>query len=81
MTRYYTENKGMYFEVIECDGIFGSGKYKIDAYNRVENEDYTFEREITEGMVFDSEKEANIIAESLSHAYNWGFDDCRKHYK
>lgn len=73
--KFYTENKAMYFEVVECDTILGKGKYKIDAYNRIDHEDYSYEREITEGMVFNSEKEANIIAEHLSYAYNWGYDD------
>jgi hypothetical protein len=75
--KFYTKNKAMYFEVCECEGIFGKGKYKLDAFNRIENtDDYTFEREITEGMVFNSEKDAKIIAEHLSYAYNWGYDDC-----
>lgn len=76
--KFYTENKAMYFEVTECETILGKGKYKIDAYNRIdETDDYTYEREITEGMVFSSEKNANIIAEHLTYAYNWGFDDCK----
>jgi hypothetical protein len=75
---FYTENRLMYFEVVECETLFGKGKFKIDAYNKLGFKYYSYEREITEGMVFNSEKEANIIAEHLAHAYDWGYDDHRK---
>lgn len=68
----------MYFEACECDGIFGKGKYKIDAYNRLESGNYTAERDMTEGFVLNSEEKANKLAEALSWAYNWGCDDAQK---
>jgi hypothetical protein len=79
--KFYTENKMMYFEVTECEGIFAKGKYKIDAYNKIYEGEYSYERDMTEEMMFNSKKEANIVAEAFSFAYDWGNSDAKKRRK
>ncbi|WP_428909458.1 hypothetical protein [Niallia sp. Krafla_26] len=78
MTKYYTENRMMYFEVVEMEGILGKGKYKIDSFLHTNNGHYTIDRDMTEGVVLNSERKANIIAEGMSWAYNWGYEDGNK---
>lgn len=67
----------MYFEVVECDTVLGKGKYKIDVFNKTKSKHYSYEREMTEGMVFNSEKEANLIASHFAISYNWGNEDAK----
>lgn len=77
MSRFYTENKAMYFEVQESEASIHSNNrtvFTIHAYYKNAEKDYRYEREIPEGIFFKNEIDAKVVAESLSWVFNWGVE-------
>ncbi|MGG3890249.1 hypothetical protein [Metabacillus fastidiosus] len=72
MTKYFTSNKEMYFEVQKSEDIIYMGYYEIHAFYENSKDDYRYERNIPEGVYFETEDEARIVAKSLAMTYNWG---------
>lgn len=72
MNKYYTDNKLMYFEVIELEDEHG--KYEVHAFYKDENTNtYRYERVIPEDSYFDL-LTGRCVAEALSWTFNWGVD-------
>lgn len=69
MTKYFTENKEMYFEVTESEY---ADKYLIYAFSK-DGDEYRYERNIPEDIVFDN-LTANTVAQSLSWVFEWGVE-------
>ncbi|MCA1021570.1 hypothetical protein [Halobacillus litoralis] len=74
MSKYYTENKEMYFEVQEIQE--GSNLYQVAAFHkRVDRNGYDFERMIPEDYLLDTKNDAESLAITAPMVYDWGFDD------
>jgi hypothetical protein len=84
MTKYYTENNQMYFEVQEVESSQYSKdnkEYLINAFYKNDNNDYRYERQIPEDVFFNNKVDAEVVAESLSWVFNWGVDTTKENIK
>ena len=74
----------MYFEVHETEASQYSPEsktYVIHAFYKNDKDDYLYERQIPEDVLFTYKHDAEVVAESLSWVFNWGVDTTKEDFK